>query len=61
MRYGIRTIFYVMALLAAAIATFGPGGIVLGAVVLLFWVFVFASKDRSQALLFACRAWQRRC
>lgn len=56
MRFRIWTILYVMAVLAAAMATFGPGGIGLAILVLGFWAIVFWPKDRRKGLLYALAA-----
>ncbi len=39
MSFRLWTIFYVFALLAAAMATFGPLGITIAAVVIVFWSY----------------------
>jgi prepilin-type processing-associated H-X9-DG protein len=39
MSYRLSTIFYVFALVASALATFGPAGVVLALIVLSFWAY----------------------
>lgn len=51
MSFRLWTIFYVFALVAAALATFGPGGIVAAAIVLGFWAWVFYAPKRQIGLL----------
>jgi len=46
MSFRLWTIFYVFALVAAAMATFGPGGIVVAGVVLGFWAWAFYAPKR---------------
>ena len=54
LRFRLAHAFYVMALLGAALATFGAGGIVPGMVVLGVWAIVFASQSRPQTLAIVC-------
>jgi hypothetical protein len=44
--FRLLTIFYVFALLAAALGTFGPSGIFIAAVVLGFWVWIFHGSSK---------------
>jgi prepilin-type processing-associated H-X9-DG protein len=49
--FRLWTIFYVFALLAAAMATFGPAGIVAAAIVVGFWgLLLYTKKPRSLVL-----------
>ena len=48
--FRLLTIFYVFALFAAAMATFGPGGIVAALFVLGFWTAVFQSQNPTRML-----------
>lgn len=50
MSFRLWTIFYVFALLAAALATFGPWGIAAAACVLGFWAWVFYAPKRQFTL-----------
>ncbi len=45
--FRLLTIFYVFALLAAALGTFGPVGIVIATAVLLFWAWVFYAPKKD--------------
>jgi len=45
MSFRLWTIFYVFALVAAAMATFGPWGIVVAGIVLIFWVRMFYASN----------------
>jgi prepilin-type processing-associated H-X9-DG protein len=49
--FRLWTIFYVFALLAAAMATFGPAGIVVAALVLGVWGLLFNTKKLRSAIL----------
>ena len=45
--FRLWTIFYVFALSAAAMATFGPWGGIFAAIILLgFWAWVFSERDQ---------------
>jgi hypothetical protein len=48
--FRLWTIFYVFALFAAALATFGTWGVVAGAVVLGFWAWVFYAPKRDSTV-----------
>ena len=54
LRFRLVHAFYMMALLGAALATFGAGGIVPGLVILAVWAIVFASQSRPRALAIVC-------
>jgi hypothetical protein len=47
-------IFYVTALVGSTLATFGPDAILLAAVILAFWAYVFSRRSRPRGLLEAC-------
>jgi membrane protein implicated in regulation of membrane protease activity len=46
MSFRIWTIFWVFAVVAAAIATFGPGGILAVIIVVAFWALIFYGSKR---------------
>jgi prepilin-type processing-associated H-X9-DG protein len=50
MSFRLWTIFYVFALLAAAMATFGPGGIIAAGLVLGFWSWAFYGRSTAGCL-----------
>ena len=52
MRSGIWTILYVVALLAASLATFGVGGLFLAALVLVFWAIFFYTLSWTTVFAF---------
>jgi hypothetical protein len=54
MSFRIWTIFYVFALFAAAMATFGAIGIVAAAIVLLFWFAIYAHRRPLTVLEWIC-------
>ncbi|MCO6455292.1 MAG: DUF1559 domain-containing protein [Pirellulaceae bacterium] len=54
LRFRFVHILYALTLLATALATFGPGGLYGGLLVLAFWTIVFASRSRPQALALGC-------
>jgi len=47
MRFGLTSIFYAIAVIAAAIGTFGPWGLIPAALVLAFWGSVFESRKAA--------------
>ena len=49
-RFRLVHVLYVVALIAACLATFGAGGIALALIVAGFWAFVFLSRSRPRAL-----------
>jgi hypothetical protein len=49
-RFRLVHVLYATALLASALATFGPGGLVPGLVVLACWTVVFTSRSRPRTL-----------
>ena len=55
-RYGLTTLFYVTAVIAAAIALLGAGGIWWAIFVLVFWYFQIRNSKRSIAKIFALLA-----
>lgn len=55
-RFQLVHIFYTMALLAAAMATFGAAGIPLAVPILGFWAFIYFSRSRPRALANGCLA-----
>jgi hypothetical protein len=60
MRFRLWILFYIMALLAAALATFGVGGILGVLAVLGFWAVVLRAEDPRQALVGAARSMRHR-
>ena len=52
MRSGIWTILYVIAVVAAAMATFGVVGLFIAAVVLAFWAIFFCTSSWAQAFAY---------
>jgi prepilin-type processing-associated H-X9-DG protein len=51
MTFRLWTIFYVFALVAAAMATFGPGGVIFAALVLGFWTWTNHTEKRALRLV----------
>ena len=54
LRFQLVHVFYAMALLASALATFGGGGLAISVPILAFWAGVFGSRSRPQALRIGC-------
>ena len=55
-RFQLVHLFYAMALLAAAMATFGAAGIPLAVPILGFWAYIYFSRSRPRALANGCLA-----
>lgn len=55
-RFLLVHVFYAISLLAAALATFGGAGFLLGLLILAFWAYVFFSRSRPLALAHGCLA-----
>jgi hypothetical protein len=53
-RFQLVHLFYAMALLAAAMATFGAAGIPLAVPILGFWAYIYFSQSRPRALAQGC-------
>ncbi len=50
LRFRLVHLFYVTALIASAVATFGPSGTIVGLLIIVFWASIFFRDNRPRAL-----------